>query len=174
MIIQIFWFLAMNYCFGFIATKSYYNLEKYLSLPGASLFYAGTGVVGWVLLMKHLAQIESWIFMNSVFYSLILMYFLLPETENRTLEDIEIHFSDNQRKMTDRKIQKSSKNAATPNDDTKDSDQKVEQTKSSDSVDQENEKSSKSKSGYANQGFVADSWFLALFSFRIFLCFTTF
>lgn len=36
------------------------------------------------------------------------MYLILPETENRTLEDIELHFSDNKRKLTDRKIAKSS------------------------------------------------------------------
>lgn len=30
----------------------------------------------------------------------------MPETEDRTLEDIEVHFSDNQRKITDRRIQK--------------------------------------------------------------------
>lgn len=34
------------------------------------------------------------------------MYFLLPETENRTLEDIELHFSDNNRKLTDIRIRK--------------------------------------------------------------------
>ena len=34
------------------------------------------------------------------------MYFLIPETENRTLEDIELHFSDNNRKITDIKIAK--------------------------------------------------------------------
>lgn len=34
------------------------------------------------------------------------MFFILPETENRTLEDIELHFSDNSKKITDRKIQK--------------------------------------------------------------------
>lgn len=39
-------------------------------------------------------------------FSLISMYFLLPETENRTLEDIEIHFSDNNRKLTDIRIRK--------------------------------------------------------------------
>lgn len=34
------------------------------------------------------------------------MYLLLPETEERTLEDIEMHFSDNKRKITDRQIEK--------------------------------------------------------------------
>lgn len=34
------------------------------------------------------------------------MYFLLPETENRTLEDIELHFSDNKRKLTDIRIRR--------------------------------------------------------------------
>lgn len=29
------------------------------------------------------------------------MYWMLPETENRSLEDIELHFSDNSRSMTD-------------------------------------------------------------------------
>lgn len=36
------------------------------------------------------------------------MYKVLPETENRSLEDIELHFSDNTRKITDRHIHKSS------------------------------------------------------------------
>lgn len=34
------------------------------------------------------------------------MYFLMPETENCTLEDIELHFSDNNRKLTDITIRK--------------------------------------------------------------------
>lgn len=34
------------------------------------------------------------------------MYFLMPETEGRSLEEIEVHFSENQRKITDRRIQK--------------------------------------------------------------------
>lgn len=32
-------------------------------------------------------------------------YFILPETENRTLEDIELHFSDNNRRLIDIDIQ---------------------------------------------------------------------
>lgn len=32
------------------------------------------------------------------------MYKILPETENRTLEEIELHFADNSKKLTDREI----------------------------------------------------------------------
>lgn len=38
---------------------------------------------------------------------LVSMYFVLPETEGRTLEDIERHFSDNSKRITDWKIEKS-------------------------------------------------------------------
>lgn len=34
------------------------------------------------------------------------MFLILPETENRTLEDIESHFSDNTKGLTDRQIAK--------------------------------------------------------------------
>lgn len=73
----------MNYLLAFVATKSYYNLETFLSLPGVSMLYASIGVIG-----------------------LVIGYFIIPETENRTLEDIELHFSDNALKLTDRKIPK--------------------------------------------------------------------
>lgn len=75
---------ALNYSFGFLSKKIYYNLETTLSLPGVSLFFCC--ICG---------------------FGLIWMYFILPETENRTLEDIELHFSDNSKKITDRKITKS-------------------------------------------------------------------
>lgn len=38
------------------------------------------------------------------------MYFILPETENCSLEDIENHYSDNSRKFTDIKIRKFTRN----------------------------------------------------------------
>lgn len=41
-----------------------------------------------------------------IFVGLILMYNILPETENRTLEDIEMHFADKSKKINDRKIRK--------------------------------------------------------------------
>lgn len=37
------------------------------------------------------------------------MYNILPETESRSLEDIELHFSDDSKKLTDRQIRKMSK-----------------------------------------------------------------
>lgn len=50
-------------------------------MPGVAAFYASVNFVG-----------------------LVVCYFILPETERRTLEDIELHFSDNTRSLTDRKI----------------------------------------------------------------------
>lgn len=72
---------ALDYVLSFISTKTYYNLETSLSMPGLTLLncmIAGFGIV--------------------------LIYLIMPETENRTLEDIEMHFSDNTKKITDRKI----------------------------------------------------------------------
>lgn len=54
-----------------------------LSMAGVSLLYSVISGVG-----------------------LVFMYFILPETENRTLEEIELHFSDNSKKLTDRIIAK--------------------------------------------------------------------
>lgn len=66
-----------------MSKKTYYNLETTLSLPGVSCLYCIVTAV-----------------------SLILMYFILPETEGRSLEDIELHFSDDSKKLTDWKIAK--------------------------------------------------------------------
>lgn len=71
---------------NFAAVKSYYNLEVSLSLPGVTLFNCVVAILGWIL-----------------------MYFILPDTEGRTLEDIEMHFSDKSKKITDRHIPKSKK-----------------------------------------------------------------
>lgn len=69
---------AVNYIMGFATIKTYYDLETSLSMPGVSLFYCVIATLG-----------------------LILMFNILPETENRSLEDIELHFSDNSKKITD-------------------------------------------------------------------------
>lgn len=37
-----------------------------------------------------------------------IMYVFLPETENRTLEEVELYFSDKTRKLTDIHIKKAS------------------------------------------------------------------
>lgn len=68
---------------GFITKKTYYNLEKTLSMPGVSLFYCIICGIG-----------------------LIVMYLIMPETEDRSLEDIELHFADNSKMLTDRHIPK--------------------------------------------------------------------
>lgn len=72
---------ALTYILGSIAKKTYYNLEISLSMPGVTLLYCIIAAVG-----------------------LVWTYNILPETENRSLDDIERHFSDNSKKLTDRYI----------------------------------------------------------------------
>lgn len=80
---------AASFCYilGFIGRKTYYNLESMFSLAGSTFVYCIICGLG-----------------------LIVMYLILPETENISLEDIELHFSDNSKKLTDRIIAKSHPN----------------------------------------------------------------
>lgn len=132
---------AGSYVMAFIASKTYYNLESFLSLPGVSMLYACIGVIG-----------------------LIIGYFIIPETENRTLEDIELHFSDNTRKLTDRKIPKNAigKDLKMP---TVDSDNPNGFAEKSPSVvvnmilnDRRND--TNANAGICNKAFTPDSWTL--------------
>lgn len=70
----------------FLQNFSYYDLETTLSLPGVTLFNCIVIAIG-----------------------LIAAYKILPETEGRTLEDIELHFSDKKKKITNHKIPKRKK-----------------------------------------------------------------
>lgn len=74
---------SMNYILGFIGRKVYYNLETTLSIAGTSLVFCVITGIG-----------------------LILMFFIFPDTEGRTLDEIERHFSDNSKRITDWKIAK--------------------------------------------------------------------
>lgn len=74
---------AVNYTMGFATVKTYQDLEKALSLPGIALFYSAIAICG-----------------------LILMYQIMPETEGFTLDEIETHFSDDSKAITDWKIPK--------------------------------------------------------------------
>lgn len=69
---------AINYIMCFASTKTYYNLETSLSMPGIAMFYCVCATLG-----------------------LILMFNIMPETEGRSLEDIELHFLDDGKKITD-------------------------------------------------------------------------
>lgn len=55
---------------------------------------------GWSMVMRYLLNFAF------ISYSLIILYNILPETEGRTLEDIENHFTDNSKSLTDHKIKK--------------------------------------------------------------------
>lgn len=77
---------SINYLMAFLTTKIYYNLETSLSLPGIAMLYCAVATVG-----------------------LVLMFNILPETENRSLEDIEQHYSDDKKRLCDWKIPKHTK-----------------------------------------------------------------
>lgn len=74
---------ACSYLFVFMTTKTYLGLETSLAMSGTFLFYAVLGSVGFCL---H--------------------YVIFPETEGRTLEEIEDYFSDPKRRLTDRHIRR--------------------------------------------------------------------
>lgn len=67
---------ACGYSFIFIVTKSYINLEHWFGLWGALLVYAVVGLWG-----------------------VIYLYFCLPETEGKTLAEIEPYFLTKQEKQ---------------------------------------------------------------------------
>lgn len=59
----------------------YIKLESALSIPGVALFSCVVAGIGFIL-----------------------MYNILPELGDRTIEEIEIHFADDTKKITDHKI----------------------------------------------------------------------
>lgn len=72
---------ATSYVIIFIVTKTYINVEDGLSIGGGFIMYGSITTVG-----------------------LVVLYMILPESEGRTLEEIEQFFSDTKRKLTDRTI----------------------------------------------------------------------
>lgn len=65
----------------FVSTKTYYNLETTVTLFGMICFYTLVAIAGALFIFNF-----------------------LPETEGKTLEEIEAHFSDNSLKLRDYKI----------------------------------------------------------------------
>lgn len=81
----------------FVAMKSYIDVERTFSIGGGFCMYGTITAVG-----------------------LLILWQVMPETEGRTLDEIEQFFSDESRKITDRIIRplKSEVNSAQLNEDT--------------------------------------------------------
>lgn len=104
--------LASSYVLASIATKTYYNLEMWLSLPGAILLFGLNSVIGYTDFNSIFSEIKFIAFNLNLFFffqcknRFIVMYNIMPETEQRSLEDIEFHYSDNTKGLTDIDIAK--------------------------------------------------------------------
>lgn len=97
---------TLNQLFAFIATKTYYDLERWFSLSGVVCFYGVISVFGLVEISFDFFSFLNFQFRMCFFrFRFAIMTFLLPETENRSLEDIELHFSDNKRSIFSTHIQ---------------------------------------------------------------------
>lgn len=88
----------LSYSMEFKRTSSVFSIQgtlldsKRMDLKQASVYIKET--------------IDNW---NDYSFRLLVMYFILPETEQRSLEDIEMHYSDNKKGITDIYICKNSK-----------------------------------------------------------------
>lgn len=72
---------ALVHLMFFASTKTYYGFETTVGLFGILCFYTLVAIAGTMF-----------------------MYKFLPETEGKTLEEIEAHFSDNSLKLSNHKI----------------------------------------------------------------------
>lgn len=73
--------ISLSYVIDFMAIKTYGDSETFLGLPGIAYLYAAFSLV-----------------------AVLFIYFVLPETEKRSLEEIENHFRT--KKWTDVKIER--------------------------------------------------------------------
>lgn len=96
---------STNYISAFASTKFYYNFEISMSLPGTVIFFGFMGLLGYIRVDRLNFRSHSQFSLVCLFMcSFIGMYLFLPETEGRSLEDIERYFADNRRKLTDTNI----------------------------------------------------------------------
>jgi SP family facilitated glucose transporter-like MFS transporter 8 len=72
---------SIGYIFGFVANKTYFYMLNSMTLPGTFLFYGVVSLVGCVV-----------------------FYFFLPETEGRTLHEIQKHFEGSQNLLKEGKM----------------------------------------------------------------------
>lgn len=77
---------GIGYIFGFLANVSFLNMTKLLTLPGTFWFYSAVSLIGTIIL-----------------------YFVMPETEGRTLMEIEAHYTGGEKLTYARKLKKQKK-----------------------------------------------------------------
>lgn len=94
--------VALSYLFSFVSVKTFLSLEQFLSIGGTFVFYGSVAVLG---LFNFNIKMYN-IFCNVLVFTIrfCYMFVFMPETENRTLEEVERYYSDTNRRATDRRI----------------------------------------------------------------------
>lgn len=82
---------AVGYLIGFLSNKLFLNMVAIFTLNGTFWFYSAVATIGCIVL-----------------------YFILPETESKTLQEIEILFDKNKRNNIE--MSESSRNDTASND----------------------------------------------------------
>jgi hypothetical protein len=77
--------------FGFLVNKLFFTMVKSLTLPGTFVFYSCISLIGCLMLFVLLPgkSMKVSIALNNITY----LFVFILETENRTLQEIEDHFS---------------------------------------------------------------------------------
>lgn len=98
----------------FLASKSFYILETLMTLPGLGIFYGGIGLIGYACRNKFRFfshnNCGKFVF---PWFRFVGMYLTLPETEGRTLDEVESYFADRKRKFHDIQIPRKGQTTAT-------------------------------------------------------------
>lgn len=93
---------AFSYICIFAATKTYFDVEHSMSIVGAFVFYGLVSVFGYVRYGRYVCvDILTGDFASGSF---LILFQIMPETEKRSLEEIEQYFSDDTRRWNDRRI----------------------------------------------------------------------
>lgn len=100
--------IGISCSYLFISIKTFYNLEYWLNMSITFCIYGGIGIIGYdcisftFLSVAFTCRSLNWSL--RLCCRLCVCYRILPLTEGLSLEEVEKHYSDSRKKVTDWKI----------------------------------------------------------------------